>query len=76
MSEYNRSHLDGYKHLNSICEFGEKLDDMEMLADLVIERNYGLHRLLSAVYRKSYSCGKCLDNDKARELILELISLL
>lgn len=76
MSEYNRSFLDAYKHLNREYEFGNSLDDMEMLADLVINRNYGLHRLLSAVYRKSYGCGRCVDNDKARELISKLVSLL
>ena len=76
MSKYNRSFLDAYKHLNSDYEFGKYLDDMEIVADIVIQRNYGLHRFLSAVYRKSFGCGKCVDSDEARKLIDELVSLL
>jgi len=76
MSEYNRSKLDTYKHLNIDYKFGNNIDDMEKLADLVLERNYGLHRLLSAVYRKSFDYEKCCNNDKVRELIAEIVSLL
>jgi len=76
MSKYNGSFIDAYRHLNTEYKFGEDLDDMEILADLVIYRNYGLHRLMSAVYRKSVGCGRCVDSDEARTLIEELVSLL
>lgn len=76
MSRLLRSQIDSYRHLNTPYKFGEEIDDMEILADLILERNYGLHRLLSAIYRKSYGCGRCIDDDEARDLLEELISLL
>jgi hypothetical protein len=76
MSEYNRSFVDAYKHLNSDYEFGGRVDDMEMVAGLVMDTNYGVHRLFSAIYRKSYGNHGCVNNDKIRELLEEVISLL
>jgi len=76
MSEYNRSFIDAYKHLNSKNEFGESIDDMEEVADLVMGRNYGVHRLFSAIYRKSHDNHGCINNEKIRELLEEIVSLL
>ncbi len=75
MSKYNRSFLNAYKHLNT-SGTEDVVADMEQLADLVLQENYGLHRLLSAVHRKSHNYNTCANNDHVRDLIEEIVEYL
>ena len=61
--------IDDYKHLDETDPLSINLT-MEEVAELVIMKNYGVHRLLSSIVRIR------LANDPDNELALELKKLL